>query len=54
MANQIQDARALQATYLPVDPVLVRAADEARRRGRAILRANTGRTVSLNAPTKAV
>jgi hypothetical protein len=54
MANQIQDARALQATYLPVDPALVRAADEARRRGRAILRANASRTESLNAPAKAV
>lgn len=44
MGNQIDDARALQATYLPVDPALVRAADEARRRGRALLRASAPST----------
>ncbi|WP_409800843.1 hypothetical protein [Salinarimonas sp.] len=40
LGKQIDDARALQATYLPVDPALVRAADEARRRGCALLRAS--------------
>lgn len=38
MANSINVASDLQATYLPVDPVVVRQADEARRRGREALR----------------
>lgn len=38
MANSIADARDLQRTYQPVDPAAVRAADEARLRGRKKMR----------------
>lgn len=38
MANSIDTATALQATYIPVDPVAVRLADDARRIGRERLR----------------
>ncbi len=38
MANSIDQAADLQHTYLPVDPAVVRRADEARRRGRQVMR----------------
>jgi integrase len=41
MANTIDQARELQRTYLPVDPVSVARADDARRRGRGRLRQGT-------------
>ena len=41
MANTIDQARELQRTYLPVDPVSVARADEARLRGRHRLRQGT-------------
>lgn len=38
MANSINEAQDLQATYIPVDAEVVKLADEARRRGRSKLR----------------
>jgi hypothetical protein len=38
MANTIDDSRALQQTYLPHHAAVVRLADEARARGRSVLR----------------
>jgi hypothetical protein len=41
MGNSIASGRDLQQTYLPVDPVVIRRADEARLRGRAWLRSSS-------------
>lgn len=38
MANSIDESRELQATYLPAQTAVVRLADEARTRGRSVLR----------------
>jgi hypothetical protein len=40
MGNSIQDSKALQETYLPRRAATVRLADEARKRGRRVLREN--------------
>jgi hypothetical protein len=40
MGNSIQKSKALQETYLPRRTAIIRLADEARRRGRGVLREN--------------
>jgi len=40
MGNSIHESRALQQTYLPRRAATVRLADEARKRGRRVLREN--------------
>jgi hypothetical protein len=50
MANTIDQARELQRTYLPVDPVSVARADDARRRGRHRLRQGTNQAKKSELP----
>lgn len=52
MANTIDQASDLQATYLPVDPAIVNAADEARRRGRRLIRNGSGPKVETQPPAE--
>ena len=52
MANTIDQARELQRTYLPVDPISVERADNARRRGRNQLRQGTEAAQKSELPRK--
>lgn len=52
LANSIERSNVLHKTYAPTDIAQVRAADEARQRGRRRLRAGTNRVEKLRAPAK--